>query len=42
LALLRGSDPHAPDLALFMLSPDGQQMFSRYGFSPVALPASER
>ena len=42
LALLRGSDPHAQDLALFMLSPDGQQMFSRYGFSPVALPASER
>ena len=33
---------NAADLALFMLSPEGQQIFSRYGFAPIALPASER
>jgi len=42
LAVLKGSDPHAPDLALFMLSPEGQQIFAHYGFEPVALPASVR
>jgi molybdate transport system substrate-binding protein len=42
LAVLKGADPHTLDLALFMLSPDGQQIFSRFGFAPVGLPASER
>jgi molybdate transport system substrate-binding protein len=42
LAVLRGADPRANDLALFMLSPEGQQIFSRYGFAPIALPAPER
>ncbi|HEX3860946.1 MAG TPA: extracellular solute-binding protein [Stellaceae bacterium] len=39
LAVLKDSDPHTPDLALFMLSPEGQQIFARYGFAPVGLPA---
>ena len=42
LAILKGADPRATDLALFMLSPDGQQIFSRDGFAPIALPAPER
>ena len=28
LATLDGADPHPPDLALFMLSPGGQQIFA--------------
>jgi molybdate transport system substrate-binding protein len=42
LAVLKGADPRASDLALFMLSPDGQQIFAHYGFAPIALPAPER
>jgi ABC-type Fe3+ transport system substrate-binding protein len=42
LAVLTGADPRASDLALFMLSPDGQQIFARYGFAPITLPAPER
>jgi ABC-type molybdate transport system substrate-binding protein len=42
LALLRGTDPKAADLALFILSPEGQQILSRYGFASVALPAPQR
>jgi len=42
LAVLKGGDPRALDLALFMLSPEGQQIFSDYGFAPVGLPARER
>jgi molybdate transport system substrate-binding protein len=42
LAVLKGGDLRALDLALFMLSPDGQQIFSRYGFVPIGLPAPER
>ena len=42
LAVLKGADPHALDLALFMLSPEGQQIFSDYGFTLVGLPARER
>jgi molybdate transport system substrate-binding protein len=42
LAVLKGADPRAIDLALFMLSYAGQQIFSRCGFAPVGLPASER
>jgi len=41
LAVLKGADPRTADLALFMLSPDGQQIFFRYGFAPVGLPAPE-
>jgi molybdate transport system substrate-binding protein len=39
LAVLKGADPRTLDLALFMLSPAGQQIFADYGFAPVALPA---
>jgi molybdate transport system substrate-binding protein len=42
LAVLKGADPRASDLALFILSPDGQQIFASYGFAPIALPAPER
>jgi molybdate transport system substrate-binding protein len=42
LAVLKGADPGASDLALFMLSPDGQQIFARNGFAPIALPTLER
>ena len=42
LAVLKGADPRASDLALLMLSIDGQQIFYRYGFAPVALPTLER
>src|SRR5262249_38624545 len=38
LAVLRGADPRASDLALFILSPDGQAILARRGFIPVALP----
>jgi molybdate transport system substrate-binding protein len=41
LAVLKGADPRTADLALYMLSPDGQQIFARYGFAPVGLPAPE-
>jgi ABC-type molybdate transport system substrate-binding protein len=42
LAVLEGADPQTPDLALFMLSPEGQQIFAQYGFAPVGLPAPGR
>jgi ABC-type molybdate transport system substrate-binding protein len=42
LAVLKGADPRALDLTLFMLSPEGQQIFADYGFALVALPALER
>jgi molybdate transport system substrate-binding protein len=42
LAVLKGANPGAADFALFMLSPDGQQILSRYGFAPIGLPALER
>jgi molybdenum ABC transporter molybdate-binding protein len=38
LAVLKGAAPHTADLALFMLSPAGQQVFARSGFAPVGLP----
>lgn len=41
LAVLKGANPRAEDLALYMLSPDGQQLFAQYGFAPVGLPAPE-
>jgi molybdate transport system substrate-binding protein len=39
LAILKGADPRAEDLALYMLSPEGQQIFAQFGFAPVGLPA---
>ena len=42
LAILKGADPRTLDLALFMLSPEGQHIFSNYGFAPVGLPTPER
>ena len=42
LAVLKGADPQTPYLALFMLSPEGQQIFAQYGFAPVGLPAPGR
>jgi len=42
LAVLEGANPKAADLALFILSPDGQQILSRYGSAPIGLPAPER
>ena len=42
LAILKGADPRAEDLALFMLSPEGQQVFAQFGFAPVGLPAPEQ
>ena len=38
LAVLKGANPHAEDLALYMLSPEGQQIFAQFGFAPVGLP----
>jgi len=42
LAVLQGASAKAPDLALFVLSPEGQQTFAHYGFAPVGRPAAER
>jgi molybdate transport system substrate-binding protein len=42
LAILKGADPRAEDLALFMLSPEGQQVFAQFGFAPVGLPTPEQ
>jgi molybdate transport system substrate-binding protein len=41
LAVLRGADPRTNDLALYMLSPEGQKIFAQFGFAPVGLPAPE-
>ena len=40
LAILKGADPRAEDLALYMLSPEGQKIFAQFGFAPVGLPAA--
>jgi molybdate transport system substrate-binding protein len=42
LAILKNADPRTQDLALFMLSPDGQQSFSSFGFAPIGLPTGWR
>jgi ABC-type molybdate transport system substrate-binding protein len=42
LAVLKDADPRAPDLALFMLSPDGQRIFAQLGFAPIGLPMGWR
>jgi molybdate transport system substrate-binding protein len=39
LAVLKGAGDAARDLALFVMSPDGQVILARRGFMPVALPA---
>ena len=39
LAILKGADPRTDDLALYLLSPDGQQVFAQFGFAPVGLPS---
>ena len=41
LAILKGANPHAADLALYILSPEGQQLFVQFGFAPVGLPKGE-
>jgi molybdate transport system substrate-binding protein len=41
LAVLKGADPRTDDLALYMLSPEGQQVFAQFGFAPVVLPTPE-
>jgi molybdate transport system substrate-binding protein len=41
LAILKGAAPQAEDLALYMLSPEGQQIFAQFGFAPVGLPTAE-
>jgi molybdate transport system substrate-binding protein len=38
LAVLKDADPQAQDLALYILSPQGQQIFAQFGFAPVGLP----
>ena len=42
LAVLKGADPRAADLALYMLSPEGQQVFAKFGFAPVGLPLAQQ
>jgi ABC-type molybdate transport system substrate-binding protein len=42
LAVLEGANPKAADLALYILSPEGQQVLSRHGFAPIGLPTPER
>jgi molybdate transport system substrate-binding protein len=42
LAVLKDSAPRTEDFALFMLSPDAQQLFARNGFAPVGLPMGWR
>jgi molybdate transport system substrate-binding protein len=39
LAVMKGADPLAPMLALYMLSPAGQKVFAENGFAAVGLPA---
>jgi hypothetical protein len=39
LTILKGARPAAADLALYILSPDGQALLARHGFGPVGLPA---
>jgi len=41
LAILKGASPHADDLALYILSPEGQQLFVQFGFTPIGLPKRE-
>ncbi len=38
MAVLKGARPDAGQLAMYILSPAGQQILARHGFTPVALP----
>lgn len=38
LAVIKDATPAASDLALFILSPDGQAILAKHGFLPVGLP----
>ena len=42
LAVLEDGDPLAAELALYVLSPKGQAILARSGFTPVALPQADR
>jgi ABC-type molybdate transport system substrate-binding protein len=42
LALLKDGDPLAAELALFVLSPEGQATLARSGFVPIGLPKADR
>jgi molybdate transport system substrate-binding protein len=42
LAILSSAAPQTEDLALYMLSPEGQQIFAQFGFAPVGLPTPEQ
>ena len=42
LAILKDANPRAQDLALFMLSAEGQQIFAQFGFAPIGLPTSDK
>jgi molybdenum ABC transporter molybdate-binding protein len=41
LAILKDADLRAEDLALYMLSPEAQQIFANHGFTPVGLPTPD-
>jgi molybdenum ABC transporter molybdate-binding protein len=42
LAVLKNAAPMAADFALYLLSPESQQLFAQYGFMPVGLPMGWR
>jgi ABC-type molybdate transport system substrate-binding protein len=42
LAVLKDGDPLAAELALYILSPKGQGILARSGFTPVSLPRADR
>jgi molybdate transport system substrate-binding protein len=42
LAVLKNGDPLAAELALYMLSPEGQATLARFGFISVSLPLRGR
>ena len=42
LAVLEDGDPLAAELALYVLSPKGQAILARSGFTPVSLPQADR
>ncbi len=41
LAVIKGAKPEAADLALFILSPEGQAILKKNGFVPIALPSAD-
>src|SRR5271170_2445828 len=41
LAILKSANQHTEDLALYILSPEGPQLFEQFGFTPVGLPKAE-